>query len=112
MNDSSTTSPDKYRASEMAELSTGQPGHLSLSPAPSNAYTNKEDRIDATIAGEGLSPNTLDASSNEMTKFDPGYRFYLAFLSLAVLAMMVSLDGTSVSVALPVRLLPFLRLQD
>ncbi|KAL6719143.1 hypothetical protein ACLMJK_003380 [Lecanora helva] len=33
--------------------------------------------------------------------FNPGYRFYMAFSSLAVLAMMVSLDGTSVSVALP-----------
>lgn len=39
--------------------------------------------------------------------FKPGYRFYMAFSSLALLAMMASLDGTSVSVALPVRpLLP------
>ncbi|KAL9095161.1 MAG: hypothetical protein Q9165_002417 [Trypethelium subeluteriae] len=34
--------------------------------------------------------------------FHPGARFYLAFSSLTVLAMMVSLDGTSVSVALPI----------
>jgi hypothetical protein len=34
--------------------------------------------------------------------FNPGYRFYLAFTALAVLAMMVALDGTTVSVALPV----------
>lgn len=34
--------------------------------------------------------------------FNPGARFYMAFSSLVVLAMMVSLDGTSVSVALPV----------
>lgn len=112
MNDSSATSPDEHRPSEMAELSTGVPGHLSLSPAPSNADANKEDGIDATIGGEGPEPNRLDASSNRMTKFEPGYRFYLAFSSLAVLAMMVSLDGTSVSVALPVRLLPLLRLQN
>ena len=38
----------------------------------------------------------------EVPQFKPGYRFYMAFSSLAVLAMMVSLDGTSVSVALPV----------
>ena len=38
----------------------------------------------------------------EIAPFKPGYRFYMAFSSLAVLAMMVSLDGTSVSVALPV----------
>ena len=112
MNDSSTTSLNNYSTSEMAELSTRKPRHLSLSPTPSNADTNKEDRIDAPIAREGPNSNTLDTSSNKMTIFDPGYRFYLAFSSLAVLAMMVSLDGTSVSVALPVRLLPFLRLQD
>lgn len=34
--------------------------------------------------------------------FKPSLRFYLAFSSLTVLAMMVSLDGTSLSVALPV----------
>lgn len=34
--------------------------------------------------------------------FNPGARFYMAFSSLVVLATMVSLDGTSVSVALPV----------
>jgi hypothetical protein len=40
--------------------------------------------------------------------FDPGYRFYLAFTAIAVLAMMVALDGTAVSVALPVcTILPF-----
>lgn len=36
------------------------------------------------------------------TPFNPSKGFYLAFLVLTVLAMMVSLDGTSVSVALPV----------
>ncbi|KAB8360571.1 hypothetical protein FH972_024311 [Carpinus fangiana] len=35
-------------------------------------------------------------------EWKPGYRFYLAFSALAVLALMASLDGTSVSVALPV----------
>ena len=34
--------------------------------------------------------------------FRPGRRFWLAFLSLAVLTLMVALDGTSISVALPV----------
>ncbi|THV66186.1 putative MFS transporter [Aureobasidium pullulans] len=36
------------------------------------------------------------------TPFNPSKGFYLAFLVLTVLAMMVSLDGTSVSVALPI----------
>ncbi|KAH7010926.1 major facilitator superfamily protein [Macrophomina phaseolina] len=35
-------------------------------------------------------------------EFKPGLRFWLALAPIAVLAMMVSLDGTSVSVALPI----------
>lgn len=42
------------------------------------------------------------AEKHEETEFKPGYRFYLAFLTLAVLTLMVALDGTSLSVALPV----------
>ncbi|KAL9035112.1 MAG: hypothetical protein Q9214_006737, partial [Letrouitia sp. 1 TL-2023] len=44
----------------------------------------------------------MEHGVEEGAKFKPGYGFYLAFSSLAVLAMMVSLDGTSVSVALPI----------
>ena len=51
-------------------------------------------------------PDTVNASSNRVIEFDPGWRFYLEFPSLAVLAMTVSSDATSVSVALPVRLPP------
>jgi hypothetical protein len=43
-----------------------------------------------------------DLDDDTAITFNPGARFYLAFSSLVVLAMMVSLDGTSVSVALPV----------
>ena len=57
------------------------------------------------MASEEAHPDTTHDKSNDASHFKPGYRFYLAFSSLAVLAMMVSLDGTSVSVALPVRLL-------
>ena len=45
----------------------------------------------------------IEKEKEIIPEFKPGYRFYMAFASLAVLAMMVSLDGTSVSVALPVR---------
>ena len=54
---------------------------------------------------QGQSTTTLDGLLPAVTvdkEFKPGYQFYLAFSSLTVLAMMVSLDGTSVSVALPV----------
>ena len=36
--------------------------------------------------------------------FKPSLRLYLAFLTLAVITMAVALDGTSLSVALPVSL--------
>ena len=39
---------------------------------------------------------------NEAQPFKPTARFLLAFASLAVLTLMVALDGTSISVALPV----------
>ena len=39
-------------------------------------------------------------------EFKPTTRLYLAFGTLAVITLMVALDGTSLSVALPVRSLP------
>jgi hypothetical protein len=41
-------------------------------------------------------------------EFKPGFRFYLAFATLSILTLMVALDGTSISVALPVYLATFL----
>jgi hypothetical protein len=62
-------------------------------------------------SNNGLEERTEDGRRKEKKdgdadsiEFNPDYRFYLAFSSLAVLAMMVALDGTAVSVALPVRL--------
>lgn len=56
-------------------------------------------------------PRTHDISSSDSSiksghespapAFNPGRRFYLAFLALAVLTLMVALDGTSLSVAIP-----------
>ena len=40
------------------------------------------------------------------TEFKPTTRLYLAFGTLAVITLMVALDGTSLSVALPVGSLP------
>jgi hypothetical protein len=36
------------------------------------------------------------------TEFNPGWRFYLAFISLTTITLMVALDATSLSVALPI----------
>ena len=102
MIDTSTLSPNMDFASDEAGLSIEGSEHLSGSPAPPNADANKENSVDPALARE---EHDLDMAHGSSNKFEPGYRFYLAFSSLAVLAMMVSLDGTSVSVALPVRLL-------
>ena len=48
--------------------------------------------------------NEHKAESLDGNDFNPGTRFYLAFSSLAILVIMLALDGTSVSVALPVSL--------
>ena len=42
------------------------------------------------------------SSTNESVEFKPSKRLYVAFLTLAVITLMVALDGTSLSVALPV----------
>ena len=105
MDHTSTVPPNMELASEKVEHSIQGPEHLSSSPASPKADADKEDSFDATMASDEHHPDAVDASSNGVSKFEPGYRFYLAFSSLAVLAMMVALDGTSVSVALPVRLL-------
>ena len=48
---------------------------------------------------EQINSHTSGSISDE---FKPGIRFYLAFSSLVVLVIMLALDGTSISVALPV----------
>lgn len=47
--------------------------------------------------------NKVEASRPEEIEFKPGRSFWLALVPIMVIAFMVSLDGTSVSVALPVR---------
>jgi MFS family permease len=41
-------------------------------------------------------------SAHAVEAFNPGWRFYLAFLSLTTITLMVALDATSLSVALPI----------
>ena len=91
---------------EKAELEIREPLQFApSSTAPSNG-TNKESNVDTATATSEHEPDTINASSKDVTKFNPSRRFYLAYSSLAVLVMMVALDGSSVSVALPARLPP------
>jgi MFS family permease len=42
------------------------------------------------------------APAGELEAFNPGWRFIVAFLSLTTITLMVALDATSLSVALPI----------
>lgn len=46
-------------------------------------------------------PKDVDATTDASADFKPTMRFWLAFMTLAVLTLMVALDGTTLSVALP-----------
>ena len=101
--DGSTTSLNVGPALEKAELDVERPLPSSLSSAPPSDGANKEGNVGAAAAIDEHALDTSNASSNDVTKFNPGRRFYLAYSSLTVLVMMVALDGSSVSVALPAR---------
>ena len=76
--------------------------HASLDTAADidhGSYQSNEDVNSFHLSQTNLS---IISTPTDQPGFRPGYRFYLAFASLTILAMMVSLDGTSVSVALPV----------
>jgi MFS family permease len=56
--------------------------------------------LDQTAPSSSSSSITDEKTSPP--EFHPNTRFYLAFAALAVLTLMVALDGTSISVALPI----------
>lgn len=61
----------------------------------------KEARQNDSETPPSIAPeNTQDFPDD----FKPSTRLYVAFLTLAVITLMVALDGTSLSVALPVSL--------
>lgn len=67
----------------------------STAPASMSGKTNVEDGVLSS------SSSTKSNKAEEVAAFNPTRRFYLAFVALAVLTLMVALDGTSLSVALP-----------
>lgn len=74
---------------------------------PRQAVATPLDLEKPTIPGNDSRPSSpptpvVDPANDEAWK--PTSRFLLAFLTLAVLTLMVALDGTSLSVAIPVGL--------
>ncbi|TAQ90376.1 hypothetical protein B7494_g1327 [Chlorociboria aeruginascens] len=64
--------------------------------------TNTVDPQNLNENGSARTAVTEDQQDEGPITFNPGTRFHLAFASLTVLAMMVSLDSTSISIALPI----------
>lgn len=64
---------------------------------------NRSASIDSGISGiRDHVEHQPQARRAESPDFKPSTRLYLAFLTLAVITLAVALDGTSLSVALPV----------
>jgi hypothetical protein len=58
---------------------------------------------DASMSSDPATPSPAPSIGKpDQEDFKLGMRFYLAFATLSILTLMVALDGTSISVALPV----------
>ena len=71
-------------------------------PFPESHTGDNEHRDNTHEERNTTSPSTSIKNTGDDEGFKPGLRVWLAFLTLAVLTLMVALDGTSISVALPV----------
>ena len=74
---------------------------VNMDPTP---IEEKEEVVDES--GSDVAPSrplpVSEESTNPVTDFKPTLRFTLTFVMLAVITLMVALDGTSISVALPI----------
>ena len=69
---------------------------------PQNMEVEKEVQDGAKAASPSPASSISKESTDSAAEFKPTARLYLAFGALAVLTLMVALDGTSISVALPI----------
>jgi MFS family permease len=72
-----------------------------LSDSP-NREAEKEVQDGARPSSPSVASSISEGSTDSVAEFKPTARLYLAFGALAVLTLMVALDGTSLSVALPI----------
>jgi hypothetical protein len=80
---------------------------MAVQSAVSSGLTSSEDLAKVQVDADpnrsrSSSPKGSMLDAPEVIDFKPTVRFWLAFLTIAVLTLMVALDGTSISVALPV----------
>ena len=82
---------------------------MSARPGPErpieDGITEKDGERELQFQPETANTDGNLATASPPTSFNPGWRFYAAFISLCIITVAVALDATSLSVALPVRTL-------
>lgn len=92
----------------LANTYTPGEGAPELPPIPNAYRTNRTSAYPTDFIAEQYRGSTtstirpLELDKTAGPAFKPGLKFYLAFSALAALSLVVALDGTSISVALPV----------
>jgi hypothetical protein len=84
-------------AAKMSEEKQAPLGSSLQGSRPPSAKSTRPTSLDSV-------PHSEQSATPSTEKFNPGWRFYLAFASLSVITLMAALDATSLAVALPVRL--------
>ena len=80
----------------------GPPARQSIGEKKEEVKPNRHETSDYGSTPQEASLESSPPEKDGSVEFNPTRRFYLAFASLAMLTLMVALDGTSLSVALPV----------
>lgn len=75
------------------------PATMNLPSRSSTPTTSLDIPVEEKINEESSSPSP---PAPKPSGFNPGWRFYLAFLTLAIVTLAAALDATSLSVALPI----------
>lgn len=81
--------------------SLSKPPSRKDAPSSSRPSIESEEKKVASGTPSTLNPDPT-VEPNPVVEWTPSKRLYAAFLTLAVITLMVALDGTSLSVALPV----------
>ena len=76
-----------------------------MSASKDSGVPSNEPRTELPSTLSDDETSQTSAPSTDSEAFNPGWRFKAAFLSLCVIVLMSALDATSLSVALPVRIL-------
>lgn len=76
----------------------------SKTPDPVRSSTVGVEQVggDSPRLSRSSNENAVDPGAEEVAAFKPSSGLYIAFVALAVITLMVALDGTSLSVSLPV----------